>query len=476
MSDFSEYLRKHIKNQNLTLKEIAENININYSLLSRYMNGNRLPKNIDVVNKIADYLKLDYNDSQHLCKLYYQEKNGEDVYEAYNEIFETITELDNLFLAPKSLFPKPVYTDIKPLDKKIIPLLCKQDIVDSLSYSLIYFSNKEKIHLYSIMQPNAIITEALINHPFAPQIDMKQIVCLDRNSTISPIINLATYRNMMSLAASAINQEFYYYFDPVHNYVNRFNLMPNFIITEDYAIRFDNTLSYGELITNPEQVNFFKKAFDKKLEQTTRLSSHFDSAIAHTQYLYQNEKEDTGGYAIHSWPCMGFFLSADYYEKYLIKDLPNRRQVIDTLTRSYNYTDTKTTNKPFVTFLTISGLEEFLQTGIIKEFPIEYYTPLEKEDRLEIIDRTIESIDAGWYSAYIAKDSFVLPEHLGIVFTSPYITLKNTAADNIPTYIVKDLPFYNLLQNFMAYCIENNYVYSREESRKLIIEARKGFT
>jgi len=475
MSRFSDYLQKCIKDQHLTLKEAAEYTKQNYSLLSKYIHGKRLPKNVQAIKDIANGLQLNNTDKIKLIKLYQQEKIGKDDYLAFSEITKLAQQFDMLFSSPKSLFPKPVYKNIKPIEQNITPLYSKQDILDSLAYALIYFSNLEKVHLYAIMQPDDTLNEALINHAISHKIKMQQIVCIDQNSKNSSLNNLITFSKLITLTASSLDEEVAYYYESVHNHVNSFNWMPNFIIIENYTIRFDNTLSYGELITNTEHTDFFKEAFKRRWKRTHRLTAHLNSAKQHTQYLYQKEI-CIEGFSIHSWPCIGAFLSPDIYEKYLIKDLPQREEIIKLLTMSNNYENKKLPRKPFVSLIDANGLEDFLQNGIIKEFPSAYYTPLETNTCLQIIDRTIESIIDGWYTVYVAKDFFKLPKHMGLVFTSSRISLKNTNSPNIDTYEITDAPLCQLLAKYIAHCIENNYVYSKEESLQLIIEARKRFT
>ena len=471
MSEFSVFLKNCIKNQNLTLKEVAKLTNQNYSLLSRYIHATRLPKNQHVVKEIAAGLQLNENDTKKLCKYYQQEKIGKDEFEAYKKIKNLLSRLDYIFTQSGALFPKPIYNQTIPLKEGITPLNSQQDIFDCISYSIIYFSKNETVNIKAMMQPHPALNELFVNHPISTQIHLEQIICVDRNNANSSTINLNLLDTILPILCSSIDTEISYYYESINNHINSFTLFPAIIIIGDYLIRFDEKINYGELITVPEIVDFYKNTFMELKQNTAILTPNLNSPMAHTQYLTENENSFTTGYAFHSWPCVGSFLSRDIYEQFLLPELPMRDVLIENLTKTCNYSETQTPQQNVKIFITKEGIEYFLKTGDIVEFPKEYYIPLTKEVRLLIMKRMIKGIKEGWAQIYITKEDFTIPKNIGVIFSSSYLSIKNTTSPNLDTYIIEESSLCSLFINFFNYCVENNYVYPISQTTEIIKDA-----
>lgn len=471
MSEFSSMLTDHLKTRGIMLRAAAEACGINYTLMSRYTSGNRLPPNLDAVKDMADALQMSKAEKDQLCDLFFVTRLGPSTREAFDRISHLLASLDSLFAPDDSPFPQVSYQKAEALSVPIMPLSSGTELLEALSYMLYREADQDSIPVRMIMQPNSQISEGLINHPLNPKLHLSQIVCIDPNHDSASHVNLDVIRGLLPIACSRFQSEIYYGYEPVQNAEEGFDLFPCTLITDSHVLRFDVNLTHGEIIGIPDVVKLYSDQFDVQKEHAMLLTHRMPGMEAHIENVIKNENRDAITYAIHSWPCIGPFLSRDIYEKQISHNLPNREAAIELLCSNYNDYDQQEEDVALLTsILSKSGIRDFLDHGILREFPIIYHDPFPMEMRIRIIERTIETLrhKPESYKFYIAKDDFKIPEKVGLVFSNGLLSIKDSYSPGIDTLFLQEQHFVRLLMDYFEYCVSTKRVYTVEETIEIL--------
>ena len=87
---FSELLKSFINEKNISVKKLAANVQMDRTLIQKYMSGSRTPKNYREVQKLADGMMLLPEQQGELLDAYYRNLYGDKTYEGYRKIAETL--------------------------------------------------------------------------------------------------------------------------------------------------------------------------------------------------------------------------------------------------------------------------------------------------------------------------------------------------------------------------------------------------
>ena len=91
--EFSVLLDYLIKNSSYSIKKLAEETNINRTVLQKYISGDRFPSSYANIEKIADKLTLSKQQREHLYNVYKIEKVGYHKYECLKSIKQIIENI-----------------------------------------------------------------------------------------------------------------------------------------------------------------------------------------------------------------------------------------------------------------------------------------------------------------------------------------------------------------------------------------------
>ena len=78
---FSELLKSFINEKNISVKKLAANVQMDRTLIQKYMSGSRVPKNYREVQKLADGMMLLPEQQGELLDAYYRNLYGDKTYE-----------------------------------------------------------------------------------------------------------------------------------------------------------------------------------------------------------------------------------------------------------------------------------------------------------------------------------------------------------------------------------------------------------
>lgn len=164
------------------------------------------------------------------------------------------------------------------------------------------------------------------------------------------------------------------------------------ILTSKYVCMLSDDLQDGYLSNDPELIKMMKERFEKYRRRAHRLVENVQGEIEQ-QYRIMGMlmANPYPKYAFHMSPCMMAVLDRELIEKYLEPQLPQREELVKVLCEYIS-----NLQKQDMTYVcSMEGILQFIETGIISEFPKEMYQLPDKEDRMELVKRLFDEEKAG---------------------------------------------------------------------------------
>ena len=276
------------------------------------------------------------------------------------------------------------------------------------------------------MQPvYETLQELLVSSFSNKNINVEQIVCLEQNIQKSHR-NLEIFRQLLPACFADMNYEVLYYYSSLQEHVNEMSWMPNVILAGSYVLQFDYEMKRGIFLENKEyasllfeQYQYLKKNSERFLIKTEGL----DSAQGLYEFMGQNfnektPKEERCMKAIFVQPCFGMCVSSDMYKTYLYES-PMKDEFIQGMTAFRGDWDgLKHINKGFpmpyktVNYFQLSGIQDFIENGRIREFPSGFYHPLPKAVCKQSLERLLILEEEGSVEYRILPDEIEMPPNM----------------------------------------------------------------
>lgn len=169
-------------------------------------------------------------------------------------------------------------------------------------------------------------------------------------------------------------------------------------------------------------------------------------------------------YAFHMSPCMMAVLDRELIEKYLEPQLPQREELVKVLCEYIS-----NLQKQDMTYVcSMEGILQFIETGIISEFPKEMYQLPDKEDRMELVKRLFDEEKAG--------KVHILKKNIGDLKAELYLCITPESGllrFAVPSKnVLKDISLEEsgLVSVFYDFCenLSPELFYSEEEAKRII--------
>ena len=110
MQKFSEYLNDYILKENISFRKAAELCDVDRTLLRRYTTGERIPRNLDRVLKIAQGLSMSRDEEKKICLSYKISQMCKEEFEIMNHVEKMI---QNVQKAKNKKYQKWLHGEIK---------------------------------------------------------------------------------------------------------------------------------------------------------------------------------------------------------------------------------------------------------------------------------------------------------------------------------------------------------------------------
>lgn len=476
MSAFSECFMEIKDRRNLTGVEIAEMCNKETSVIFHWLNGTRFPKNWKQIEGIVVKLKLSDNEYQSLKTAYEKTALGKTEYECHRkiiEIFDILQKRRDEYLS----FPEDAFVSIREVRlPEFVKMNNKMEIISWVQNLLDYLSAQEVKKVYlkfqTIHQEILMLIKMFCSRTKDSKIEA--MVYLLEDEQFSGAHNLEVLKGIIEILVQRNSVEIYCQEEA--NYEQGFG--ENWIISEDFAIQYNDDLSTGMLSTNPEWIQFMKQSFDTLKENSGNLGK---KACDVTEFNEGYEIPDMQGFSIEHMPCIGNCLTKELLERNIYPEIPHREEIIQGILAGH-FIEEKNEDFKWRSFFFKDGLIDFMNTGRIENFPYMIYQQISLADRCEILQNGINICEDGRFSYHMVKDG-ELPSMRNL-----YIEQMICSMNKLEIYMhfeaglkeqfqIKNESLKKEFQKFFEYLEKGGYVYSRKETltymKKVLREYRK---
>ena len=392
---FSEYLRDLLQAKEITVSALSRLSGVERTALSKALAGQRvLP--YDALDALIYHLRLTPGESRRL-RVYYDaqfEKEGlRRAREMVGQLFSDLAELDfsipafeesrllmNLdqYAGRRSIFSGAA--SVQPLLRMVLAQeLARPDArVDLTVPPTDTFLSSELLRRYLDGQMGA---------------EVRQIVAFDASGAAADISrhNLDCFCRLLPVCLlSRRRYHPYYYYDNtiVARYTDPF---PYFLVTHSCVVCLSEDGNQAMLLRGDDQVTGYHRHFQGLLSQCYSLIQYTADPVEILE-SYDLCTDENGFYMVMDQPCFGRFYGDEVIGRYLRPGLPFYDRLAGAARRRFGRLRTV---ERFYTLFTRSGLERFLDTGSLDDFPTAFVAPFPPEQRRRLLAAMAERIRAG---------------------------------------------------------------------------------
>ena len=410
---FSEYLRDLLREKKMAVSALSRLSGVERTALSKALTGQRvLP--YDALDALIYHLRLTPGEGQRLLAYYdaqFEKEGLRRARELVGRLFSDLAELN--FTAPafeesqllmdleqyagrRSIFSGA--TNVQPLLRMVLSQeLTRTDArVDLTVPPTDTFLSGELLRRYLDGRMGA---------------EVSQIIAFDASGAAEDISlhNLECFCRILPICLlSRRKYHPYYYYDNAiaARYTDPF---PYFLITHSCVVCLSEDGGQAMLLRGEDQVNCYRRHFRSLLSRCYSLIQYTADPVEILE-SYDLCTDENGFYMIMDQPCFGRFYDEAIIGRYLRPGLPFHDRLAEVARRRFGRLRTA---ERFYTLFTRSGLERFLNTGSLDDFPTAFVAPFPPELRRLLTAALAERIRSGDVTGRLLEPG-LFPDYLSM--------------------------------------------------------------
>ncbi|HCY60225.1 MAG TPA: hypothetical protein DHU73_05840 [Lachnoclostridium sp.] len=481
---FAELLELHIRENGYTNYEAAKEAGIGRVNLQRYLSGARVP-GIEVFEAILKALPMSRKEREEFCASYELAADGKDLYylrHFVREILENAADLCGTEVMqildgnPENQEKVQIVDGKLAVERFVWSGIAKNMAKRSDGSALLYLPTE------NFFPGRFLPTYSVGGDSVASKLKIVQMVPLAKRADQAEngFHNLRVLKNLIPLyfqAGSSYETRYYYQDRP--DDLGAAAIYPYYAVFEDNVILFSEDMEHAVQIRNEDFAEKYRNRFLMAAGQknaTRKLVTFFENTAELLWYLAEHDMErceEIERYSVEYQPC--FLLAADReitsavvrmdgaYKNAFLEEALKRADVMRRSARMIHY-------------FTEEGLDEFIENGILTEYPETYLRPLTEHERILVLDRFLKIADQENITIGIIR-----PDHLHLkrsinVYLSSACGLNMILYDEkqgLRNMIVEEHSIYHAFKTFILRMEEKRDVLSHEETVAVLREKRE---
>ena len=211
-----------------------------------------------------------------------------------------------------------------------------------------------------------------------PNLTIQHLFCMNNNEKLVSMrknYNLSCLQKILPICACGCDYRARYYYDNVAARLNEFRLFPYLILTEHCALAFSADYQNAILFREETTLRMMREMFEGYLKQSEPLFERLDtvqSQLGYTETLIRRFiASDSPRYFFQRMPCLSGLLTPEMLKHHLVKEMPERDQMIQAVAQYAKVMQTQVLDKKTTMFFSEDGIKSFLETGRVDEYPKE---------------------------------------------------------------------------------------------------------
>ncbi len=479
MTPFSSILEFYMKEKSIKTYSIAQFCEMDRSNMYKIINGKRNPPSEEIVEKIAEYMRLMPTERSRLMEAYQITIMGYHTYHRRKSVQDFLVSFCADYAKPEE---KQIWQECVTVNEQELILwqgtvVKDQQLKHLISSVLNIEAQRMGGRICLIMQPedNPIMDLLVSAGIRSANLCIEHIFCLSNTNDIvseKKDYNLYCLKNILPMFIQCVcSYQPYCYYDNIVSHNTRFNLLSSMLLTSEYAIIFSMEEDYGMLLSDKDTVQHLHRLFQSLKDDTSLMADKVNS-LERQLTAFETVNFSDKGVGFQPEACLLPVIPTAFLEKYLNRDLlsqePVKKRVYQYIRQSQQIQEE--TKSIFI--FTENGIRRFVDNGRISELPDSVYDPLEYKDRLLLLQKLVKECEKGRYQmmrcdAPIADVDICLYSAV----QDGYLLIPTTRNDRIFLKIKES----GLLNTFRDYfeSLDRKYFYSEDETVNILEELLK---
>lgn len=477
MSKFSEHLESlvqaRVDKEQATVYGIARSSRIDRSTLYKFMSGERLPANNEVLGRLLEALRLSPTQEKELRGAYAIARMGETRYLCRQNTLAFL----NFFEQNRPIDPSKSQDLLQgfngSLPQEGARVYTGQVEVNNLVQMVIGVeAAREHGEIRIIAQPEYeylvhMLSSLTLGRPCA----VHHILCLENETPQEDNqYNLNCLRAAVELCLAQSDYHPYYYYDNILSHFKNSHLLPYLILTSACAVQLSYDHQYAVCLHGAAYAAFFRQIFNETREHAKPLISKLETAPESLDFYGAiQQKFGPPRYSCACDPCLLPSLDRDTAQKYIL-EIPNRDAILDAFCAYVEQQNDRLRQRGVTAYFTMEGLDAFCRTGRIWQVPHCVYAPLEPCDRAALLRRYLEQQKSGFQIRLLRPDRLSMPRGLEIAeFQDNHIAFVYArSTEQHAVVFLHEKSLSACFEDFFTYIKEDNLAYSVEQSRAVL--------
>ena len=479
---FAKLLERHIRDNGYTNYEAARAAQINRVNLQRYLSGARVPAS-EVFEAILAAIPMNREEREEFCEAYELAADGTDTFYLRRFIREILEEAGDI--CGKQISQHIVEetddsgNEIEIVDGAVAVErfmwsgITRHMTAGGETQAFLYFP-ADRFFAGRFLPTYEVEGDSVLS-----RLHITQLIPLSKRADQADdrFYNLQVLKNLIPLYFHAgSHYETCYYYRKNADGPGYGAVYPYYGVFENSVVLFSEDMEHAVRIRNEELVKKYREQFLSIAGHggvTKKLVTFFEDTAKMLQFLTEHDKNGTEGterYFIEYQPCLALAADRDLIASVIRLQGPQREMLLAGLMKRI---DTVRDSSRLVHYFTENGLDEFIRTGVLAEYPASLVRPLTPAERIQAIESFLavseqENIEFG----LIRDERLHLKKSINI-FLSSACGLNLILHDEKQGHrhmMIDEPSICHVFGMFIGGMKEKRDVLSAEETRKVLLE------
>ncbi len=472
MSKFSDYLKYLIDASGESISFIARSIDVERTSIHKALKDERVLPN-RAVHALAIHLQLSLEESQEFFRLYDMLLQGEDLWHNRAAVCDMLNQLSATRFSSDSSKQEMNHAGQNFTPSFEYRLIEGEYSVQNIISTILSWeiSRDEEAHFRMFLPFGMDFASILLKFwNSGARFTTDHLFCFPLGTDGDCSRSIKILKQIIPICFSA--KDFYrpYYFYERPESISA-NPLSHYIITPHYLILLSNDLSMALVHSSERLVSYYSNQFNGLMDYCEPFVS-FTSSLPDVLNLSTAMLDRDGALYVMPQPCFGLYTTPKMISKYF-KQQDATSEIYEDIIKHFSIVQS---SKNFTTIFSEKGLQAFIDEGKILEYPDDYVSPLDLEDRVDFLSQLRDDISTGKVIGRIARPSALsIPDYLtAYIDTSGNVWFDTTREFEHDAFYcnihITEKSICHALLDFSKSIVGSQMVYSKEETVNILNE------
>lgn len=477
MMEFSNYLREQLQKKEITIASFARQTGIERTTLSKVLSGQRLLP-YDALDAVVLRLRLTPLEEKTLRYFYEIQFEQKGISESREIIDKMFLDLANLEFSINTLEERKLLIDVDDYTRNRSVVSGNLNVSMLLRLVLsVELSQKDSRIEMTVPPKLDFINQELLQRYLAENIDAEitQIIAFDscQETTMGNLNNLKGFCQVLPLCLLSRQKYHPYYFYDEYIQKQYMDPFPYFLVTQKHVVCLSENGEEAMVLRSKEQISHYHKHFKKLLDKCRSLISYTVNP-AEVLRLYAERTDSDGYYTIMDQPCFGRYYEDAFIEEHIHQEIPHREYLTEIAQKRFKALRDA---KDFYTLFTKNGLQRFMDTGVLDDFPEVLVRPFSMEVRKKLMNKMANDTLSGENTARIL-DSGIFPNYLSLTTSVNsgigfFLTEQSPVKGDFFSIHLEEPSVRNAFHRWLLGLAESRCTLDAKDTAKVILEMLK---